>query len=1157
MAAAGRQRLCRSQMGSLSFVDMTTKAAAHGAYGDGDLDGDPHDEIWSSSNQTRWRRVGVGCGLPRRHRRRRRRRDRDRDLISRCCSSIPLFSSSWLLIMLVLIASSGVFSPAFSKKVRLFLNGEGVEYQPCPYTSTTELRGFSAPIQSFSHNVSGLLTIIDSCAFVVQNFRFDSEGANWDVYWKGHPDPDLSVESMSSIQAVRLNEMTISGNYDGSVTLLIALSHGLNWNMVRAIAIYCECSEVFGGVVILGQGDLNSPVLASVLAEVFPRGEPGRSNNSLASDSRSPVSVEGYRGREEPHQGSVQSSSVFIAPPLAPLAEDSSAMAVQSSEHSPRQDSSAARSASAFASGVNARSQETESLSVGQAESSSPAAAGISGTSVSPEGHRGKPSPVTSLPSSASSPLISTSAVPSWSPGDNSSGIATRSREAPSASTRNVSDNSEGSLTKPDADSPGIWERCVMLIEDMLNVYWTIDLSSSNGVVTVTYMLEGRAGWDNWMAFGFSNVTTGPAEMVGSNVTIVGMPTGEPMGFADHFSLSGKYPCQSSGQTNTTSGVCKAPTSIDGNEYPNTIELISSRLVDDVLRVTYRTPLRVNQDTWRWAVFAIGPLAVGSTSANPLPQKHYVSGSMMFNLVYMAGANNCTELSLYPVSSWLPVSSSISTPLAPAPVQARNGSSSETYESGPGSGAGPAATSNDGNGRASPVSPSPSVSEPGPSLPASMDSLPSPAALRGSYSTAEELASAASSYMAAIMTSDNDSLSCMTSLNWWPTNYTFCRTLQGSGFKLLWRNLDVGWLDVLFIGHHDGWVGLGFSDDGMMAGSSAIVGYSTIDSGPRAAQYFLASPAPSGVKPGNKLDVAGLEVRAQNGSIVLEFSVKLSVGNDIKRTWILWAKGPTPGPTSQELPQHSERHSQQINFRTGRLYDQPDRARLAHAWMSVVCWGVILPVGIIYARYAEKFRQDLLLPHVVIQSVGYIAGVASSAIGISLSTQSGMSSKYRHHLALGVILVIITPCMILSSVMLQKMDLIANYVGASRTRKIQGGWSNVHWWFVCGLLVFIPAQIIIGFTILQPATLYGVMYAVMAGVFVLIFLVLEVAVFCFCQASPAALGLESEQTPYGRHLQVLREEESSPRGRRRCQARADTGEVTDDSGTNFVILPAS
>nr|XP_023911012.1 cytochrome b561 and DOMON domain-containing protein At5g47530-like [Quercus suber] len=119
---------------------------------------------------------------------------------------------------------------------------------------------------------------------------------------------------------------------------------------------------------------------------------------------------------------------------------------------------------------------------------------------------------------------------------------------------------------------------------------------------------------------------------------------------------------------------------------------------------------------------------------------------------------------------------------------------------------------------------------------------------------------------------------------------------------------------------------------------------------------------------------------------------------------IVWQKGQMYGnnvPKIHSLLRHELRSYGTLNFLSGNV-KQGRGGKLVvlksfHGIMCSISWGVMLPVGVLIARYSKVFKTTdpiWFKLHVTCQSSGYIIGLIGWATGLNVSAQlSGLSES--------------------------------------------------------------------------------------------------------------------------------------------------------------------
>lgn len=114
---------------------------------------------------------------------------------------------------------------------------------------------------------------------------------------------------------------------------------------------------------------------------------------------------------------------------------------------------------------------------------------------------------------------------------------------------------------------------------------------------------------------------------------------------------------------------------------------------------------------------------------------------------------------------------------------------------------------------------------------------------------------------------------------------------------------------VLSATYTSGWVGIGFSKDGMMLNSSAMVGWISENGFSRIKQYFLAGFTPSEIKPDKgELPLTNVPpfVTVNGATIYLAFQLNLATSSSLSRQAILLAFG-SRYPLHHRLTLHNDK----------------------------------------------------------------------------------------------------------------------------------------------------------------------------------------------------------------------------------------------------------
>ncbi|KAM7501668.1 hypothetical protein LguiB_000572 [Lonicera macranthoides] len=127
------------------------------------------------------------------------------------------------------------------------------------------------------------------------------------------------------------------------------------------------------------------------------------------------------------------------------------------------------------------------------------------------------------------------------------------------------------------------------------------------------------------------------------------------------------------------------------------------------------------------------------------------------------------------------------------------------------------------------------------------------------------------------------------------------------------------WSFVLSAPNTNAYIGIGFSPDGKMVGSSAIVGWITADGSTTMKRYLLRGQSPNLVVP----DQGNLQILGNSSSIVLESSsiyMAFQLNTDRPDRRLLYAVGPAgrlPVGPGFALTEHDQKVSTTLNYASG------------------------------------------------------------------------------------------------------------------------------------------------------------------------------------------------------------------------------------------------
>ncbi|KAI8523372.1 hypothetical protein RHMOL_Rhmol13G0068300 [Rhododendron molle] len=277
---------------------------------------------------------------------------------------------------------------------------------------------------------------------------------------------------------------------------------------------------------------------------------------------------------------------------------------------------------------------------------------------------------------------------------------------------------------------------------------------------------------------------------------------------------------------------------------------------------------------------------------------------------------------------------------------------------------------------------------------------------------------------------------------------------------------------------------MGFSPDGGMVGSSAIVGWVNSGGVNTMKQYYLEGQKPTLVLPdqGN-LTIVGnsTNIVAVGSTIYMGFQLNAST----PLNQLIYSVGPSGGLPSAplyQLTQHQNMIATTINYVTGQIQTVKapySNLKKNHGILNMLGWGILLPIGAIVARHCKEWDPIWFYSHISIQSLGFILGVAGISCGFVLEHK--LSVIVSHHKGIGIFILILG-C-------LQMMAVLARPDKASKHRKY---WNWYHHNVGRLLILFAVANVFYGIHLGLAGRGWDVGYGiVLVGLFI-IAVVLEI-----------------------------------------------------------------
>ncbi|XP_078172797.1 cytochrome b561 and DOMON domain-containing protein At3g07570-like [Carex rostrata] len=310
---------------------------------------------------------------------------------------------------------------------------------------------------------------------------------------------------------------------------------------------------------------------------------------------------------------------------------------------------------------------------------------------------------------------------------------------------------------------------------------------------------------------------------------------------------------------------------------------------------------------------------------------------------------------------------------------------------------------------------------------------------------------------------------------------------SSQGFVLRYAKTDTNkWSYVLSAPDTNAYVGIGFSANGGMEESSAMVGWydTSMDMG-MIMQYYLGDMESSACPP----DQGNLTLVTNSTMIVFHSStmyLAFEVITDQPTPYLIYAVGPSGAqPTSSfYLPQHRDHGKATFDANSGLINGAGSSSGFTkarkHALLVILGWGLLLPIGALVARYLKRYgHAHWFYCHISIQIVGFALGVAGVVVGFDLN-DSGFV-HYDTHKALGIV-ILVSGC-------LQAMALLAHPV---QTNKLRKHWNHLHHNIGRLIIGFGISNIFLGLSISHEKSSWYIAYGVCLGAWVIAALSLEI-----------------------------------------------------------------
>ncbi|XP_062226049.1 cytochrome b561 and DOMON domain-containing protein At3g07570-like [Phragmites australis] len=323
------------------------------------------------------------------------------------------------------------------------------------------------------------------------------------------------------------------------------------------------------------------------------------------------------------------------------------------------------------------------------------------------------------------------------------------------------------------------------------------------------------------------------------------------------------------------------------------------------------------------------------------------------------------------------------------------------------------------------------------------------------------------------------------------TSFRCTAVWKQEDFVLRYKNTGPSvWSFILSAPDKGSYVAVGFSGKGAMVGSSAVVGWASNGRG-TVKQYYLGGKSPDECT-ANK----GLLKLVKNKAVVVSHSGRLylafQLSTDYPQPHLIYAVGPDgnlPSRNSLQLPVHRNMASRSFNYTAGMASnaggsgDGTFPMERKHGLLGMMGWGVLMPIGMMTARYFRQLDPCWFYSHMAIQVAGFAVGITAIVLGFGLN-EDGLKNVNVHK-ALGIA--------ILAMSSLQVMAILAR---PDKTSKVRRFWNWYHHNIGRAAILLAIGNVFLGLSIAQEVSAYVVSYGVFVAVWVVAVAAFEIKRFC-------------------------------------------------------------
>ncbi|KDP28489.1 hypothetical protein JCGZ_14260 [Jatropha curcas] len=266
-----------------------------------------------------------------------------------------------------------------------------------------------------------------------------------------------------------------------------------------------------------------------------------------------------------------------------------------------------------------------------------------------------------------------------------------------------------------------------------------------------------------------------------------------------------------------------------------------------------------------------------------------------------------------------------------------------------------------------------------------------------------------------------------------------------------------------------------------MVGSSAMVGWFNKEGHARIKQYYLQGSRPSQViADAGELELTKIPpaVVLHGPMIYLAFQAKFQ--KPLTQQRIIFAFG-TKYPNHHRLSIHDDKTSVLFDFTKGSAHAEfisPGQMKKNHGILGIFAWGLLLPVGGIFARYMKHKDPLWYYLHAGTQFVGFLFGLANVVLGIQLYAK--INARIPAHRSIGIFVLT-----------LSILQILAFFLRPKKDAKIRKYWNWYHGWVGRVALFFGSLNVVLGIHAGSAGVAWKICYGFLVSAILVTVIILE------------------------------------------------------------------